>query len=160
MSVDPLQFAEDIVMPSLRLLEAQAGIPVTPLYTNLVMGTLAQESMLGTYVSQVNGPALGPEEIEGQSLDTLLASLTAQERSALANLTIAAQPADVNAVGNFYYAVAVVRLFYRHKPGDPASNTVSGLFAYYKQWYNTPAGAATLAEWIDNWKLTGISLPP
>ena len=44
-------------------------------------------------------------------------------------------------------------------PASPAPVAVAALFAYYKQWYNTPSGAATPAQFAQNWMLTGIVLP-
>jgi len=57
--------------------------------------------------------------------------------------------------------VALVRLFYRHNapPPLPAQATIAAIYAYYKQYYNTPSGAATLTGFTQNWALTGTSLP-
>jgi hypothetical protein len=64
-------------------------------------------------------------------------------------------------VANLPYAVALVRLFYWHNAPTPlpAQATIAAIYAYYKLYYNTPGGAATLAAFTQNWALTGISLP-
>jgi hypothetical protein len=158
MTINAGQFAAQIVIPTLELLDREAGIAYSELYFHLVIGTIAQESLLGTFLVQTSGPALGIGQIEPQSLTDLIASLGEREAGVLATLATPAPPAH-NVVGNLPYAVAVTRLFYRHKPGNPAADTVSAHFQYYKRWYNTPAGAATLAQWKQNWALTGISIP-
>lgn len=158
MTINPQQFANQIVIPTLQMLEQQAGIPFSDTAFHLVMGTIAQESLMGTYIVQAMGPALGIGQIEPASLATVLAALTPQEEAALATLATPASPAH-DLVGNLPYAVAITRLFYRHKPGFPVANTVSAIFDYYKQVYNTAAGAATLMQFAQNWALTGISLP-
>lgn len=158
MTINAGQFADQIVIPTLEMLDREAGIAYSELYFHLVIGTIAQESLLGTFLVQASGPALGVGQIEPRSLSDLIAGLSEREAGALATLATPAPPAH-NVVGNLPYAVAVTRLFYRHKPGDPAADTVSAHFQYYKRWYNTPAGAATLAQWKQNWALTGISIP-
>jgi len=158
-TINAAQFSAQIVIPTLELLEQQAGIPYADTAYYLVMGTIAQESLMGTWLVQEGGDALGLGQIEPATLNGLVASLSVKETAALATLATPATPAH-NVVGNLPYAVALVRLFYWHIPAAlPAENTVAALFAYYKQWYNTAAGAATLAQFQQNWALTGISLP-
>lgn len=157
MTINAAQFSAQIVTPTLEMLAQQAGVPYSTTAFNLVMGTIAQESLMGTWLVQQDGGALGVGQIEPATLTGLVASLSAAEAAALATLATPATPAH-NVVGNLPYAVALVRLFYWHIPAELPDNTVSGLFAYYKQWYNTLAGAATLAQWMQNWALTGITL--
>lgn len=158
MTINAAQFAAKIVIPTLQLLDQQAGIPYSDTAYHLVMGTIAQESLLGTWLAQESGPALGVGQIEPVSLADLVSQLSAQEKAALSTIASPGTP-EQNVVGNLPYAVAVVRLFYWHKPGFPVANTVEAIFNYYKQVYNTSAGAATIAQWRQNWALTGISLP-
>jgi hypothetical protein len=158
MSFNPVQFADLIVVPTLQTLDSVAGIPYTKTAFDLVMGTLAQESLLGTWLVQQNGDALGIGQIEPASLSGLVASLTPAESRALAMWAMPGIP-SVNVVTSLPYAVAITRLFYWKIPAALPADTITALFEYYKQWYNTPAGAATLQQWQLSWMLTGISLP-
>jgi hypothetical protein len=158
MTINAQQFVTQVAVPTLQGLASEADVPYSETALNLCMGTIAQESLLGTYLVQAGGPALGIGQIEPPSLATVIAGLDAKEAAFLATLATPATP-EHNVVANLPYAFAIVRLFYWPIPEPLPANTVSGLFGYYKQYYNTPAGAATLAQWQQNWLLTGISLP-
>jgi len=160
MTINAKQFSTQVVIPTLQMLDQQASIPYTDIAYYLVMGTIANESLLGTWLVQEGGPALGLGQIEPATLTSLIARLTRQEATALTTIASPATPAH-NVVANLPYAVALVRLFYWHNAPAPlpAQATIAAIYAYYKQFYNTPAGAATLAGFTQNWALTGISLP-
>jgi hypothetical protein len=159
MTINAAQFSAQIVVPTLELLESQAGVPYSDTVYYLVMGTIAQESLLGTYLVQAGGPALGLGQIEPATLAALINGLSPKEAAALASLATPASPTH-NVVSNLAYAVAITRLYYWQIPAAlPKKNTVADLFAYYKRWYNTPEGSATLAQFAQNWQLTGLSLP-
>lgn len=162
MTINAQQFIDQVATPVLQGLAA-VGVPYSATALNLCMGTIAQESLLGTYLVQEGGPALGIGQIEPASLATVIAALTPAQAAYLAALATPATP-EHNVVANLPYAFAVVRLFYWQSPLALPPNTVSGLFdtantCAYKPVYNTPAGAATLAQWRQNWLLTGITLP-
>lgn len=158
MTFAPDQFLSMVVEPTLQLLDAKAAVPYTEVARNLVMGTIAQESLLGTYLVQQGGPALGVCQIQTATLTWLLGRLSAPEAAALASISTSESPAE-NVVSNLAYAVAVCRLYYWVSPTPLPPNTVAGLFSVYKSVWNTPAGAATLEEFAEHWALTGISLP-
>jgi hypothetical protein len=159
MTINAAQFSAQIVIPTLETLSQQAGVPYSDVAYCLVMGTIAQESLLGTWLVQENGPALGIGQIEPASLHRLISSLSAREAAALDSLATPATP-EHNVVGNLPYAVAITRLYYWKLSAPlPFDKTISALFAYYKRWYNTPAGSATLSQWTQNWALTGINIP-
>jgi hypothetical protein len=157
-SFNPYQFGQHIVVPVLQLLE-KAGIPYSETAFNQVMGTIAQESLLGTFLVQNGGPALGIGQLEPNSQITLLNSLTQEEVVVLDMLSNSSSPIN-NIIGNLPYAVAMVRIYYSKVPEPLPPNTVSGLARYWKQWYNTPAGSGTVQQFIKNFALTGINLPP
>ena len=157
MTINAAQFSAQIVIPTLLTLDQVGKVPYSGVAYHLVMGTIAQESLLGTWLVQEDGPALGLGQIEPTTLNDLIASLDAPEAAALSMFAMGTTPAH-NVVNSLPYAVAIVRLFYWKKPAWLPADTVTALFGYYKQWYNTPAGAATLAQWKQNWQLTGIAL--
>lgn len=156
MTINPVQFSAQIVIPTLQALQT-AGIPYSTTAYHLVMGTIAQESLMGTYLVQVHGPALGIIQISPTTLGQLMADLTPIERGALAAWSSPSGPL-IDVVNNLGYAVAVCRLFYWHVPAPLPPDTMAGIWAYYKKWWNTDAGSATEEEFMQNWALTGLAL--
>jgi len=49
-------------------------------------------------------------------------------------------------------AVLFARLHYLFRTKDPIPATVEEQAAYWKRWYNTIAGAGTVAEYLGNWR--------
>jgi len=159
MSILAADFSTQVVIPALQLL-APAGIPYSKTAHDLLMGTCAQESIMGLYLVQQSGPGVGvfmatPSEVPG-----IIAKLTAAQQAVLRTV---AQNGDLTnitqIVTNFVYAAMIARAWYWLVPSPLPSDTVAGLWWYYKKHYNTAAGAATETEWNTNWGLTGISLP-
>lgn len=158
MTINAQQFITQVAEPVLEGL-VEAGVPYSATALNLCMGTIAQESLLGTFLVQEGGSALGIGQIEPTTLADLLSRIDGAQGKFLDGISTK-ETAERNVVTNLSYAFALVRLFYWLIPDPLPENTVSGLFAYYKQWYNTPLGATTLRQWRQNWLLTGINLPP
>jgi hypothetical protein len=158
MSITAPDFRRYVIQPALAALAA-AGIPATQTAADLLMATAAIESGLGTWLVQEGGPALGVFQIEPPSLDDLEMMLTAPQKAALGALG-SSQPLIDQLAGNLVLAAAICRLFYWHIPDPLPADTVSGLWGYYKQHYNTSLGAATEAEFLMALKLTDLgSLP-
>ena len=59
MTINAGQFSAQIVVPTLQMLAKDAAIPYTDTAYYLIMGTIAQESLMGTWLVQQAGPALG-----------------------------------------------------------------------------------------------------
>lgn len=127
----------------------------------LLMATCAQESHLGLYRHQLNGPALGIFQMEPEDHNDIWTNYLAYHPAlgdALRRIAGQLAPAASDLQFNDPYAIAMCRVHYERAPGTlPASTDLSGLWAYYKQHYNTPAGAATEAEFVHNYALTGGS---
>lgn len=120
---------------------------------NLLLGTAAQESQMGYYLHQLNGPALGIYQIEPAThqdvwqnyidyrvhLSKKLLALGAMNKSSL--------------VTNLSYATAMARIIYlRIAAPMPESDDIAGLAQYYKTHYNTVKGKATVEEFIANYQ--------
>jgi len=161
MKSDQLRFY--IVRPALALLGPSLS---TRFAEDLLIATCAQESRLGEYVHQVNGPALGIYQIEPVSLGDLW--LWVQHHRPRWDLAIAAAGVDPAAVSlasvedaviyNLRFATLIARLFYYRVPmALPIYTTIPNLWEYYKTFYNTSLGAATLAEFETSLRLTDIS---
>jgi hypothetical protein len=63
-------------------------------------------------------------------------------------------PAQIE--GNLVLAAPIARLLYWQVPEPLPPRTLAGLWGYYKQYWNTPAGRTTEAEFIAALRLTDI----
>jgi hypothetical protein len=157
-TINASDFRRFVIAPALDVL-APAGIPVTKVAADLLMATAAMETDLGTWLNQNPGPALGVFQIEPASLTTLMSRLSSIELMAINKVTTP-QPIAEQLDTNLLLAAAICRLFYWQVPAPLPTDTVSGLWTYYKTWYNTAAGAATEDGFISALKLTDLgSLP-
>jgi hypothetical protein len=127
----------------------------------LLMATCAQESRLGEYRHQVHGPAIGIFQMEPEDFDDLWTNYLAYHfdlATALRQLSGQLSPTASDMQDNDPFAIAMARVHYLRAHGAlPAASDLAGLWAYYKLHYNTPAGAATQAEFVHNYRLTGGS---
>jgi hypothetical protein len=155
MTIAAADFRQFVITPALAAL-VPAGIPVTKTAADLLMATAAMETDLGTWLSQVGGPALGVFQIEPATLTGLLALLSPAEAKALATVSTPQTPLT-QVEGNMVYAAAVSRLYYWHDPMPLPADTVAGLWSMYKAVWNTPAGAATIEDFTTALKLTDLS---
>lgn len=131
---------------------------------DLIMGTIAQESHLGTYIKQLGkGPALGLVQMEPATHDDIWINFLAYKKPLSALLwtlsldngmfTSSKIPDSAQLMGNMYYAIAMCRIHYFRAPGAlPQAGDIAGYAAYWKKYYNTPLGAGTEAEFIANYK--------
>lgn len=156
--IDPAQFRQYVIRPALTVIQLGGDAA-----EELLLGTAIQESGLGHYLHQLGkGPAVGPEEMEPATHDDLWANYLpafpalAMSLRSLRIPTLDILPSDQMA-GNDYYAVAMARVLYRRAPEPlPAAGDLAGQAAYYKAHYNTPAGAATVDQYIANWRAAGL----
>lgn len=123
----------------------------------LVLGTGIQESHL-VYLKQLGkGPALGIYQMEPATHDDIWLNYLSYkpylaDKVKELELPQFATGAD-EMVGNLYYATAMCRLHYlRRKEPLPVAGDLSGQAAYYKKYYNTPLGKATVTDYIQNWR--------
>jgi len=110
---------------------------------NLLLGTAAQESKFGTYIRQINGPALGIFQMEKPTFDWLK------------NIYGSKYPIGEfdELEYNLKLAILLARLRYRIvKEPLPDANNEEGLARYWKKYYNTPLGKGTIEQFINNYK--------
>jgi len=150
------QFRKHVVRPALKMLSPH--IRYSPAAENLMMGTAAQESRL-EYLHQLgNGPAVGFFQMEPATHDDIwehYLKYKSDTASALMNIagTVGNPKADLMH-GNLYYAAAMCRVHYYRQPASiPNADDVTGMAAYWKQYYNTPLGKGTESEFIHNYEL-------
>lgn len=128
----------------------------TPAAEELLLGTAIKESAL-VYTRQIGGgPGRGYWQMEPATHDDIWKNYLAY-RPKLANavsqfleepVTRASDQLETNA----NYACAMARIKYLRVPDAlPNVGDLAAQAAYWKQWYNTPAGAGTADEYVDAW---------
>lgn len=122
---------------------------------NLLLGTCAQESHLGTYRRQLGGgPALGIFQMEPATFRDICNCFLRYKPDLQDKIRLAADvdffdPADL--VNNDRLAVCFARIHYlRVKEAIPEDLT--GWAGYWKRHYNTVKGKGTEEEFIQNFK--------
>lgn len=153
MGISCKDLRELVVRPTLKHLNLWS-----PAAEDLILGTAAQESAMGTYLAQINGPALGIYQMEPrtwadilvnflsfkESLDKLVEDLKTKD-------CIVSGPEEM--IGNLYYATAMCRIhYYRVPEALPVHKDVKGYARYWKKYYNTELGKGTEDEFIENYK--------
>lgn len=123
--------------------------------TNLIMGTIAQESAFGTYIRQLyNGPAIGIVQMEPATHDWLKSNYLAIKPNLVKKI--------IKSCGiicfkteyleyNLKYAIIFCRLRYLVVK-EPLPNNLHGYAKYWKKYYNTELGKGTVDEFISNYK--------
>lgn len=149
---DPKQFSGLIhtTLNDLGLgLRSQAAV-------QLLLGTAAQESRFGTYLHQINGPALGVFQMEPETEMDIWYRFLAY-RPAIENAveltTGVSGPSCMHLRGNLIYQIAMARVHYFRVPHPlPDPGDIDGMAAYWKQHYNTPLGRGTTDEFVKNYR--------
>ena len=150
MSINVEQFRKYVIQDTLK--------PVglwSPEAEELLIGTAAHESQLGNFIAQVNGPALGVFQMEPATCNDIF------------NNFLSFRPALLQTLENAYgiksrhprqlatdlrYACIMARLkYYRVKETLPAANDLEDQARYWKQYYNTPLGAGTVDQYINDY---------
>lgn len=143
-----------IIRPTLQNLDLWS-----PAAENLLLGTAAQESQLGYYLVQRNGPALGIYQIEPathRDVWTHYLSYRLPLADRVSKLTVSSPKLtvpDTMLITNLAYTTAIARIIYQRaaQPLPPADD-IEQLANYWKQHFNTPLGKGTVIEFIQNYK--------
>jgi len=121
----------------------------------LLLATCAQESAFGTFRVQSNGPARGIFQMEKEDHDDIWTNYLKYHddlSGQIKDLAGGNNTAEV-LINNDPYAIAMARVHYARKPGTlPSATDLNGLWNYYKEYYNTPLGAATQGQFFHNYK--------
>lgn len=153
MSINITQLTTCIIRPTLKSLNMYSVSA-----EELMLGTCAQESHLGTYLRQLNGgPALGIYQMEPFTYEDVFKKVIQQNkkiRSLLEDhfsIDINHYPDESCLIYDLRLATAITRIQYWRfseqlaKPGD-----VLGHANYWKKYYNTVNGKGTIGEFVDN----------
>ncbi len=147
MSFDKFQFRDFVK----RTLQA-VGLYCEP-GLDLVVKTVAKESDGGTYLRQIGGgPALGPGQVEpATEKDNWENYLNARPAlaSEITKLTGVTGPNPSALEGDLRYNIIQIRIKYlRAKGALPNKDDLQAQARYWKQYYNTLAGAGTIEGFI------------
>ena len=124
---------------------------------DLLMITAAQESHLGTYIKQLNGPALGIYQMEPATHDDIVNNYL-KNRSRAWFVLWKRLVQNFNAQRLIYdlrYATIMARVFYLRFP-EPIPNNPQGyifnLAQYWKHYWNTISGKGRISDAIRNYE--------
>ena len=153
------QLRELVIRPTLRHLEP--GIPYSEDAVELLMMTAAHESHLGTYIAQVNGPALGIYQMEPDTYkDIWFNFLTYKPEISQA----ISPPYTPNLITDLSHATAMARVHYYRVPEalptrkaikhpdqkeEVTLDWIIAMAKYAKKHYNTELGKATWQQYAD-----------
>jgi len=147
--LDIHQFRELVIVPALEAIDARSLAA-----EELLLGTALQESGL-MYLKQIGGgPALGLFQMESITHDDIWLNYLAY-RPILSEKMTALEPSQAARalVTNLLYAAAMCRVHYLRVTSPlPEAGDYEAHAAYWKKYYNTPAGAGTAEEYLTNWK--------
>jgi len=124
----------------------------------LLMMTAAQESHCGRYIKQLgSGPALGIFQIEPATYNDLMENYLRYRPGLMDkvdNFFMDTQiPISYHLMGNIPFQILVARLqYYRFSEPLPDADDIMGLAKYYKKYWNTELGDATVHSAIRNYK--------
>lgn len=118
----------------------------SPEAEELLCATCANESHLGQYRRQINGPALGIFQMEPATHDDIWANYLKYHADLGAKIrALSGTAAAEDLVTNDEYAIAMARVQYLRAKGNlPDIHGLQDIWDYYKAHYNTPAGAADI----------------
>lgn len=155
--INPDQLREYVIRPTLKYLDPE--IPYSEDAVELLMMTAAHESKLGTYLKQVNGPALGIYQMEPSTAtdiwDNFLSARGRKELSLRIQdwvksvICFFSDGTKVYALTyNLVYATAMARVhYYRVPEALPKKEDIAGMARYAKKYYNTHLGKATILDY-------------
>lgn len=147
-----------LVVSELRELIKTTLMPMS-LYSaqaeELLMATCAQESLLGTYRHQLNGPAIGIFQMEPGDFDDIWVDYLNYRQKlhdAVAALASNTPPVASDMQNNDPFAIAMCRVHYERCPRAlPAATDLNAIWMYYKVNYNSIHGAATQGQFYSNY---------
>lgn len=160
MSFNAQQFRELVVRP--QLWDLDPHIPYSQEAEDLLVMTAAHESHLGTYLKQVNGPALGVYQMEPATHDDIWYNYLEFQGGIKAEVSMLTNQVDYVGPGAFWllvynlrYATAMARVHYyrvsealpKRSDFETRSDYVLALAKYAKKYYNTDKGKATVEDY-------------
>jgi len=151
MSINPQQFREHVIRATLQPMGLWS-----PEAEELLIGTAAHESQLGTFITQVGGPALGVFQMEPFTLRDIYQTFLAYNNKLMGRIhgvvPMTGRKAE-DMITDLRYACVMARLrYYRVSDPLPAADDLQGQARYWKQHYNTPQGRGTVEQYVKDYR--------
>ena len=151
MSFNADEIRELIVRPVLQYLGMYS-----PAAEELMMGTMAHESLMGKYSRQIKGPAQGFFQVEPlteqDNWDNYLKYRPELADKVKTLMRLAPESADA-LVTNPLYCCAHARIkYFRAAPPLPAADDIQGLAQYWKDHFNSVLGKGDPDDWIAHYR--------
>lgn len=150
--LDANQFRELVIRPTLKSIGLWS-----PEAEELLLGTAAHESLLGTYLRQVRGPALGVYQMEPATYRDIWENYLRYKPHLVERLNKLVpaydgpMPPEEQLITNLAYATAMTRIFYLRVPKAlPEEGDLDGQAHYWKRYYNTHLGRGRVEEYVRN----------
>lgn len=151
MPIDITQLRVYVIQPTLNSLGLYSSAA-----ENLLLGTMAVESALGTYVHQIGGgPALGVYQMEPDTHDDIWENYIKFNDWLRVRLWTIGSYSPVRSnngmllITDLRYATIMARLqYYRHSEPLPNANDVDAQSVYWKKYWNTVQGAGTHGGYV------------
>lgn len=146
------QLKEDIIWPALHSVNLFSEEAV-----DLLVGTCCQESLLGTYVTQVgSGNAMGIYQMEERTYDDIVENFIFFRKDLykdiINSLDYLIFPDADCLIYNMRLSTIMARVHYlRVKEPIPAVGDVEAMAAYWKKYYNTELGKGKESDFVDNY---------
>jgi len=149
--IDHNQLREYVIKPALTYHELWS-----PDAEELLIFTCAVESLGGTYLHQIEGPALGAYQMEPKTyLDiwkNYLFFRPQRKRAVLDQLETVLIPDKEKIITDLAFASVMCRFHYlRVSEPLPSWNDKDAIWEYYKEYYNTHLGKASKIESINKY---------
>lgn len=141
--INASQLKELVIKPALHELVMYSDNAV-----ELLLFTCAVESLGGTYLKQLKGPAVGIYQMEPATHNDIWQNYI-NHRGSLIMIMASAfdctrMPSEDRLIYDLRYATAMARLHYARVPEPlPDLNDIQSIWVYYKTHYNTIQGSAT-----------------
>jgi len=159
---DPSQLCEYVIRPALH----QVGLH-SKSAEQLLLGTCCVESALGTYVKQINGPALGIYQMEAATHWDCYANYLRYRPQLMEKIRKMVPSGDWNVDNNcpedsllitdLRYATVMARIKYLRSPVPlPREDDWHECAVVWKSVYNTELGAGTELKFMDSLKVCGV----
>lgn len=152
----PIQLRQAVIRPAIKAINLWSQDA-----EELLMATAAQETQLGTYIVQegehgifMNG-GLGIFQMEKPTHDDLWARVIPSDMAEEIMLycNFKNKPNAERMITDLGYAAIMCRIKYHSIPAPlPPANDVEVMAAYWKKYYNTPLGAGTEKEFVENYR--------
>lgn len=138
--INPAHLRDLVITPTLEILADYDRKMNSPAVVNLLLATIAHESLGGFHLKQIKGPALGIYQIEPDTHDDVWKNFLRNRPGLLNVITLKIRNREHShaaLVSDLAYATAIARLIYWRAPQPlPDKDDIDGLAKYWDDHYN------------------------